>query len=112
VVEFTEAWKIILVTPGEETVSQRDYFPYFPLFQRGAGVDRGDFESPMLCKPLKSPSIPLYEGEVKPGPLGFAPSISLMKLQPSSVLLEGRISQCKVEVSFSFKPRPGTRRHS
>jgi hypothetical protein len=34
-----------------------------------------------------------------------------MKLQPSSVLLEGRISQCKVEVSFSFKPRPGTRRH-
>ena len=45
-------------TPASETVSQRDYFPHLPSFlNRG----RGDFESPMLCKPLKSPSIPLYE---------------------------------------------------
>ena len=41
-----------------ETVSQTQYLLYFPPFLKGG---RGDFDSPIPCKSLKSPLFPLYK---------------------------------------------------
>ncbi len=64
------------VTPAKKTVSQTQYFSYFPPFLKGG---RRDCDSPVLQRHLKSPSIPLYEGEAKLGPVGFCPSITELR---------------------------------
>ena len=52
-----------------ETVSQRRRITYFPPFHKGG---RGDFDSPVPHKPLKSPSISLYKGGSRIGSVSFS----------------------------------------